>query len=250
MYEWQFHTLAYAENEWKDVIPWNAPTSVTLQPGESRTYGLQFDLAPSIRQIEDTLQDLKRPVAVGIPGYILPQDQVGKLFLSFGSAVRSMSVSPESALIWAQNSDSLNASWVGYDITPKTWGRSRLTINYADGTIQTVHYYVTKAATQVISDLGHFHTTEMWFDNASDPFNRSPSVLTYDREVNAPVRDDPRVWIPGLSNEAGAGSFLAAGVKQYVQPRAVEAAKMELFINTTLWGSVQNDGMYSCGPLH
>ena len=176
LYEWQFHTLAYAENEWSAVVPWNAATSVTLQPGESRTYGLQFDLAPSIRQIEDTLQSLERPVAVGIPGYILPQDQIGKLFLSFGSAVQTMSVSPAGALTFAKNSDSVNASWVGYDITPKTWGRSRLTINYADGTIQTVHYYVTKAATQVISDLGNFLTTNQWFkDRKSTRLNSSHS---------------------------------------------------------------------------
>lgn len=240
LYEWQFHTLAYAENEWKAVVPWNSATSTILQPGQTRTYGLQFNIAPSIRAIEDTLHSLARPVAVGIPGYILPQDQTGKLFLNSPSPVRSMSVSPVGALTWAKNSDSVNASWVGYDISPVTWGRSRLTVSYADGTVQTVHYYVTKVATQVMSDLGNFLTTNQWFDDPSDPFTRSPSVLSYDREVNAPVKDDPRTWIPGLSNEAGAGSYLTAAMKQFVQPSATEAAKMELFFNTTLWPSVQN----------
>ena len=42
LYEWQFHTLAYAENEWAGVTPWNAPSSAILAPGETRTYGLQF----------------------------------------------------------------------------------------------------------------------------------------------------------------------------------------------------------------
>ncbi|THH07684.1 hypothetical protein EW145_g3219 [Phellinidium pouzarii] len=221
LYEWQFHTLAYAENEWAGVVPWNAATSATLRPGETRTYGLQFDVAPSIRGIEDTLHALGRPVAVGIPGYVLPQDQVGKLFLSYASPVRTVSVSPSGALSWVSNSDPLEtATWVGFDITPHTWGRSRLTIVYTDGTVQTVNYY--------------------WFDNTSDPFRRSPAVISYDRSVDAPVRDDPRAWIPGLSDEAGAGSWLAAAMKQYVQPSLSEVAKMEQFVNTTLWGSVQN----------
>lgn len=240
LYEWQFHTLAYAENEWADVTPWNNATSAILQPGQTRTYGLQFDVAPSIRAIENTLGDLGRPVAVGIPGYVLPQDQVGKLFLSFSSSVQSMTVDPAGALSWNQNNDATNKSWAGFDITPHTWGRSRLTVTYADGTVQTVHYHVTHAAAQVMSDLGGFLTTEQWFDNSSDPFRRSPSVISYDRQVNAPVRDDPRAWIPGLSDEGGAGSWLAATMKQYVQPSTTEAQKMELFVNSTLWGSVQN----------
>ena len=247
LYEWQFHTLAYAQNEWKNVTPWNAPTSATLQPGQTRTYGLRFVLAPSIREIEDTLQASRHPVAVGIPGYILPSDQQGKLFLSYPSTVKSLSVSPSGSLSWAVNTDSASSDWVGYTITPHTWGRSRLSITYADGTVQTVHYYTTHAAAQVIADLGNFLTTDSWFDDPSDPFHRSPSVISYDRSVNAVVRNDPRAWIPGLSDEAGAGSWLAASLKQFAQPSAAEVAKMEQFVNETLWGSIQNSNG-ACEP--
>jgi hypothetical protein len=55
LYEWQFHTLAYAQNEWANVTPWNAPTSAILQPNETRSYSLQFRLAHSIRGIEEEL---------------------------------------------------------------------------------------------------------------------------------------------------------------------------------------------------
>ncbi|KAJ7755823.1 hypothetical protein B0H16DRAFT_1539767 [Mycena metata] len=240
LYEWQFHTLAYAQNEWVNVTPWNAATSFVLQPGQTRTYGLEFRVAPSIRGIESTLQANSRPVAVGIPGYILPTDQVGKLFLNYSSAVQTMTVSPAGALSWTTNTDAQTAGWVGFSITANTWGRSRLSITYADGTLQTVHYYVTHGATQAISNLGNFLTTEQWFNDSTDPFKRSPSIISYDRSVNAPVRDDNRAWIPGLSDEAGAGSWLAGAMKQFVQPSAAEVAKLEQFINLTLWGSVQN----------
>ncbi len=63
--------------------------------------------------------------------------------------------------------------------------------------------------------------------------------------MNAIVKDDPRAWIPGLSDEAGAGSWLAAALKQFAQPSADEVAKMEQFANQTLRGSIQNsDGKY------
>ncbi|KAJ7083400.1 hypothetical protein B0H15DRAFT_424667 [Mycena belliarum] len=240
LYEWQFHTLAYAQNEWANVTPWNAPTSAILQPGQTRTYGLTFRVAPSIRGIESTLQTNARPVAVSIPGYILPTDQVGKLFLHYASPVKSVSVSPAEALTWTTNTEAKTPGWVGYTVTSHTWGRSRLSVTYADGTLQTLHYYATKGATQAIADLGNFLTTSQWFDDPTDPFKRSPSIISYDREVNAVVMNDARAWIPGLSDEAGAGSWLAGAMKQYVQPSAPEVGKLEQFINRTLWGSIQN----------
>ena len=67
-YEWLAHSQAYAENEWKNAEPWNAPTAETLAPGASRVYGLKFLVAPEIREIEKTLAANGRPVAVGVPG--------------------------------------------------------------------------------------------------------------------------------------------------------------------------------------
>jgi hypothetical protein len=190
LYEWSFHTLAYTQQEWANVTPWNSPTSVTLAPGQTRTYGLQFNLAPSIRNIESTLEEIGRPVAVGIPGYVAPMDSPVKLFLNYGSAVSSLSVLPVGALTWTTNTDA--TGWVGYTISGHTFGRARLTVAFVDGTVQTVHYYVVNPSVQQISNLGNFLTNEQWFDNSSDPFHRSPSVISYDRSVNAPVRDDPR----------------------------------------------------------
>ncbi|KAF7345711.1 hypothetical protein MVEN_01591100 [Mycena venus] len=236
LYEWQFHTLAYAQNEWVNVTPWNAPTSAILQPGQTRTYGLQFLVASSIRNIESTLQANARPVAVAIPGYILPTDQLGKLFLNYPSAIQNVSVTPAGALTWTTNTDAVTAGWVGFSITAHTWGRARLSITYADGTLQTTHWVITNPATKAISDLGNFLTTSQWFNNSTDPFKRSPSIISYDGQVNAFVTDDDRAWIPGLSDEAGAGSWLAGAMKQYVQPSAAEVAKLEQFINLTLWG--------------
>ncbi|KAJ3757211.1 hypothetical protein EV360DRAFT_95345 [Lentinula raphanica] len=240
LYEWDFHTLAYAENEWASTTPWNAPTSFVLQPGQTRTYGLQFRVAPSIREIESTVASVGQPVAVTIPGTILPADQVGKVFLNTNATVANITVSPAGALTWETNTDAQTSGWLGYTVTPHTWGRSRLSVTYSDGRLQTIHYYVTKGATAALDDLGSFLTTSQWYTNTSDPFHRAPSVISYDRSVNQVVTNDPRVWIGGLGDEAGSGSWLAATMKQFVQPDAAEVAKLEHFVNQTLWGTIQN----------
>ncbi|KAB5590615.1 hypothetical protein CTheo_5958 [Ceratobasidium theobromae] len=239
-YAWQVHSKAYAENEWKNVPggPWNSPSSALIEPGASKQYALDFVVADGVRSIDDRLSQAGRPVAYGIPGYILPSDTPGKLFLKHRSAVSSISVSPSGALTWAANSEGKNG-WVGYTITPKSWGRSRLTIQYADGLTQTVHYHVTHSAVQAVSELGNFLTTKQWFEDSSDPFGRSPSIITYDREVNAKVLQDGRVWIAGLSDEGGAGSWLAAAMKNAFLPVASEVAKLERFVSETVWGDLQ-----------
>jgi len=86
--------------------------------------------------------------------------------------------------------------------------------------------------------VGNFHTSTCWFIQP-DIFNRSPSALTYDHEINDFVTQDPREWIPGLEDEAGVGPTLAAAAKTYVYPNAMEVARLEDYINQTLWGGLQ-----------
>ena len=68
--------------------------------------------------------------------------------------------------------------WRAYTLRGKTWGRSRLTITYADGTVQTIHYFVIKPEVQTVADMGHFLTTRQWFADTNDPFHRAPSVIS------------------------------------------------------------------------
>lgn len=246
-YEWMIHTQAYAENEWKNAQPWNPPTSLALAPGESKTYGVKFLVSDSIRHIEKTLTDNRRPVAVGVPGYVLPQDIAGRLFLKFGQAVTSIKIDPPSAIdIHEDSSD--RKGWKAYTLQGKAWGRSRLTITYGDGTVQAIHYFVIKPEAQAVSDLGHFLTTRQWFTDANDPFHRAPSVITYDRETNQQVLQDSRVWIAGLGDEGGAGSWLAAIMKELVQPDKEELGKLQQFVDGVLWGGLQSkDGPHPYG---
>jgi hypothetical protein len=246
-YEWMVHSQAYAENEWQDAQPWNTPTSLTLAPGESKTYGLEFLVSDSIRHIEKTLSNNQRPAAVGIPGYVLAPDIEAHLFLKYGKPVTSVKVEPASAIEIREDSSN-RANWRAYTLQGRTWGRSRLTVTYADGTVQTIHYFVIKPAANSVADLGHFLTTRQWFVDSNDPFHRAPSAMTYDRETNQVVLQDSRVWVAGLSDEGGAGSWLAAIMKELVQPDKEELDKLQQFVDGVLWGRLQSkDGPHPYG---
>jgi hypothetical protein len=237
-YEWMPLTKANVEKDWKDAQPWNTPSTLILKAGESHEYGLKFILSPDIRSIEKTLVAAKRPVAVGIPGYVVAQDVDAKLFINYKSAVESISVYPEGALT-IKKLPALKSGIKAYQVNGKTWGRATLTINYKDGLKQTVHYKVIKPEANLVSDFGNFLTTKQWYTNTNDPFKRAPSVITYDYDTKKQVTEDSRAWIAGLSDEGGAGSWLGAIMKQLVQPNAEELVKLQQFVNQTMWGKIQ-----------
>ena len=246
-YEWMVHSQAHAEIEWKKAQPWNPPTMLTLAPGESKTYGLKFLLADSIRNIESILTANHRPVAVGIPGYVLPMDIDARLFLNYSSKVKSLTVEPEGTIAISQQPGT-HGAWNSYSLRGKSWGRSRLAITYQDGTVQTIHYFVIKASAEAVADMGRFMTTKQWFVDPNDPFHRSPSIMSYDREANQIVMQDSRVWIAGLGDEGGSGAWVAAAMKELGQPNPDEVSKIEQFVDGVLWGGLQvKDGPHAYG---
>ncbi|MEJ7560593.1 MAG: DUF5695 domain-containing protein [Pedobacter sp.] len=237
-YEWMPLTKANTETDWKSAQPWNTPSTLVLKAGEVHEYGLKFILSPEIRAIEKTLAAAGRPVAVGIPGYVIAQDVDAKLFINYNSPIKSMNIYPEGALVLTKL-PALKTGIKAFQVNGKTWGRATLTIVYKDGLKQTVHYKVIKPEATLVGDYGKFLTTKQWYTNANDPFKRAPSVITYDYDTKTQVTEDSRAWIAGLSDEGGAGAWLGAIMKQLVAPDREELLKLQQFVNQTIWGKIQ-----------
>lgn len=246
-YDWTIASKGFAEREWaKAGEQWNVPTSFTLAPGAARTIGLRFVTAPSIRAIEDTLVAHKRPVAVGIPGYVVPTDQTASLFLKAPSKVVAIASEPAGAL--RATAEAAGHGWARYRIQASGWGQARLTVAYADGQKQTISYYITKPLDRVMADLGAFTTTQQWLEGKGDPFHRSPAILSYDHQDHRIITQDARVWVAGMSDEGGAGSWVAAAIKQLDNPDPVEVGKLERLIDETVLGTLQiADGPHQGG---
>ncbi len=237
-YDWTVASKGFAQQDWtKAGEQWNTPTSFILAPGAHRTIGLRLVTAPAIRAIETTLIANARPVAIGIPGYVVPTDQDASLFLKSPKSVARIESFPAGALTTTPLKTA--TGWSRYAIGTKGWGRARLSITYVDGSVQTISYFITKPLDQTMADLGRFSTTEQWFEDPSDPFKRSPGILTYDRQADRVVTQDPRVWIAGMSDEGGAGSWVAAMMKQLDNPDAGEVANLERVVNETIFGNLQ-----------
>ena len=243
-HEWMVNSKAYTDKEWKGSEQWNKPTSLVLHPGETHSIGLKFILTDKVENIEKTLIENNRPVAVGIPGYVVPQDVNARLFLKYNQKIKSVETVGE-GFLQTTLVGKTKTGWSEYTLKGNNWGRSRVTITYEDGLQQTINYKIIKPESQVVADNGKFLITKQWFDQPNDVFHRSPSVITYDDEKQQQVTQDRRAWICGLSDEGGAGAWLNAIMKQLVEPNPEEIKKLEMFVNQTIWGGIQ----YNSGKL-
>ncbi|WP_281310260.1 DUF5695 domain-containing protein [Flavobacterium flavigenum] len=246
-HEWMVYSKAYADNEWKNADQWNVPSSLLLKPKESKNFSLKLVLSDGIEAIQNTLVTENLPVATSVPGYVLPQDVKSQLFLNYKSDVSSFEIEPKGAIQIKENGKTPKGL-KKYTVSGVKWGRARLSIIYKDGVKQTINYKIIKPETEVIKDFGHFLTNEQWFDQPDPIFKRNPSVISYDYETKKQLTQDSRAWVAGLSDEGGAGGWLAAIMKQLIQPDKEEIKKLEKFVNTTLWGNIQyNEGKNKYG---
>lgn len=237
-YAWTVHSKGFFEKEWKTAgEQWNTPTSRTLSPGQATEFGVRFVTSAGVREIERTLIAHSRPVAVGIPGYVVPEDQTASLFVKAPSHLVACQTEPPGGLELSPAGE--QNGWTRFTVRGRTWGGIRLTLTYANGEKQTISYFVTKPLDRALADLGAFTTTHQWYEGKGDPFGRSPGLLTFDKEADAVVLTDHRPWIAGMSDEGGAGGFVAAFMKQLDNPNAVEIAKLERLIDGTIVGRLQ-----------
>lgn len=66
--------------------------------------------------------------------------------------------------------------------------------------------------------------------------------MPWDRELKQHVTDDPRTFVVGLSDDAGAGANVGYASKVRYRPTQVEVDKLNDYIEHTLWGG-QPDGV-------
>jgi len=80
---------------------------------------------------------------------------------------------------------------------------------------------------------------------SADPWHRDGAFFGWDDATHSAVTQERRVYMSGLSDEAGAGASVAMAVKQVGAPDAAQIARLEEYVNATLFqGSHPDRGRF------
>jgi len=236
------HSLAYAEDQWRPAgaeEPWLTPSSVKLEPGSYTEFAFVFAIAPSVRRKNEALQAASTAVLEGIPGYVIGADMSDVLLLvkppPAQTLAKAVSLSPLSLAVGELVAGG-NSSWMRLGLNPKVPGRVAIVLTYSDNSTQIVNYLVLPPFDQHLSTYGEFQSTTAYL-STPDAFQRSPSVMPWDRLEKKHVLDDGRNYVVGLSDEAGAAANMGLAAKQRFRPRQEELLKLDAYIQQTLWGA-------------
>ena len=106
----------------------------------------------------------------------------------------------------------------------------------------SVHLFVADGASSLVRLHGKHGVEKAWMPTGTrDPWHRDGAFFGWDDASGSMVTAERRVYMSGLSDEAGAGAHLAMAVKQVGSPDAAEIAKLEEFVNSTLFQGAHPD---------
>ena len=222
---------------------WNQPTSKVLQPNESVTYGLRLAACKGgPRTRDEALLSMNAPVMNGVPGYTIATD-MSNASLDVTLPISSMSVkgvvSSAPSVLTAGTPYKLPTSNVyRIPVNGASRGRSRLEVTLSDGTIAVAHYLVLPSLPLQITRVAKHWSEVAWLPkDYPDPFGRGASVLPWDREDLRHRFDDGRAYDVGLSDDAGAANNLGLATSQAYSPFASAVAKLDEYVEYTLYGT-------------
>jgi hypothetical protein len=245
-YEYTFLADAYRTNEWSQVPDerlWTPTESIVLQPGASVTYGLRMRLLPSVKDVENGLAQMKRLVVKVVPGYVVGIDMktVSLYVLPGQYKITEISMSDSSIMDVSKTSTMLASGWYEYQLYPHAYGRVRVTVQYTDDSSltyrQTVSMFVLPSFRAHVQTFGEFTAKNQWYDDPTDPFGRSQSIMPYHWQLQKLLLQDDRSFVVGLSDESGAGPGLGFAIKNLYAPDPDQVHLVDLYVNNTLFGS-------------
>ena len=245
-YEYTFLADAYRTNEWSAVPDerlWTPTESIVLPPGASITYGVRMRLLPSMKDVDNGLAQMQRLVVKVVPGYVIGVDMttVYMYVLPGRYKVTEISTSNSSVLQVNSTATMLASSWYQYSLYPRTYGRVRMTVHYTDDSSleyrQTVSMFVLPGFRTHVQNFGDFTAKNQWYDDPTDPFGRSQSIMPYHWKLEQLILQDDRSFVVGLSDEAGAGPGLGLAIKNLYAPDPYQVHLIDLYVNNTLFGS-------------
>ncbi|TXR51302.1 hypothetical protein FMM08_22475 [Quadrisphaera setariae] len=216
-------------------------TSLTLAPGESKTYGFTFAWAGSYQGLRDVLFAAGVPDVISLPGMVVPT--ASKVTLAVRAAGGITSITGQSGKNITVTSQGTRNGYSLYQLTFASLGANSVTIAYGQGRTSVLQYWATEPIDKVINARTTFLTTKQQakttrgYDGAYLQWDMArQKLITWDDYPGGGWKE----WMAGGSDDLGLGPAAFLARKNVDDPVGSEIASVDYFLQRFILGYLQS----------
>ena len=239
--EYYIHSKNVSAQRAAQAASYLPATSLTLDAGQSKTYGFTFRWAQSYKDLRDVLYDSGVVDAVSYPGMVIPTDTKATLAVRAKAGITS--VVGESGKNIGVTSKGLRNGYQIYELTLPTLGANKVTVNYGTNQQSVLQYYATQPVANLINDHANFVATKQ---QAKTTRGYNGAFLQWDMSRQQLITWDNypgggwKQWMAGGSDDLGLSPALYLAQKNLVYPNQTEVSSIDYYINNFVLGYLQN----------
>ena len=226
-----------------DWNPWvNGHTSLLLEPGEKRLYGLRFVF---IDEYADIRRELVREGNLGIrvlPSMVVQEDSDVHVEIASRDDLDRVEIHSDGvSIVERTRADDRTL------LTLRFRGRGQKTLRLAYGRVRwtNLHFFCVPDAAELIKARARFMADRQFYRNPDDPYHRNHLFLPFDYRLGTRIDDHDDVWEVGGTGDPGFGEPLFLAEKNAHYPRRDEIEKLELYVSDCLFGHIQDPKTYA-----
>jgi len=236
------HSRSASNQRGWDWNPWvNGHTSLVLEPGEKRTYGLRFAFIDDYAAIRE---ELARAGNLGVrilPSMVVQEDSDVHVEITSAEDVERIEVHSDGVEI-ADRRRQAGATLLRLRFHGR--GQKTLKVTHGGRRWTNLHFFCVPDAAALIKARAHFMADRQFYSNPDDPWHRHHLFLPFDYRLGTRIDDFDDVWEVGGTGDPGFGEPLFLAEKNAHFPARDEIEELELYVSDCLFRYIQDPNTY------
>jgi len=240
--EYYIHSKAIAPARAGQAATYLPATSLTLSPGQSKTYGFTFRWAADYTGIRDAVFGAGGLDVVSMPGMVIPTDTTATLAVRASAGITSVVGQSGKGVTITAAGTSANGYNL-YKLTFPTLGASTVTVTYGGSRTSVLQYYAIRPVEELITRRAAFivanqqATTARGYNGAYLQWSMTTrKLVTWDDYPGGGWKE----WMAGGSDDLGLGPAEFLAEKNLTSPVQAEISSIDTWITDFLFGYLQS----------
>ncbi len=218
--------------------PWvNGHTSLTLQPGQRRSFRLRFVFVNDYAAIREELVNSGNLGVRVVPSMVVQERSDVLVEVKSRADLEKIEIHADGVQVKERkrvgNATLLKLSFAGR-------GQKSLKLMYGGGRWTNLHFFCVDDAAQLLKARADFMARRQYYENPEDPYHRNHLFLPFDYRQGKMIDDFQDVWEVGGTGDPGFGEPLFLAAKNVVYPSRLEIDRLETYVDDCLFRYIQN----------